>query len=171
MQFHLPTRLSPAVNAITLSTLLIAAAPFALAQPTKPTPTPAAASAVAPAAPAPAATPAAAAAGDATEGKVAYYGSKFNGRRTASGQRFDSNALTMAHRSLPFGTQVRVTNVKNKKSVVVRVNDRGPTTPDRIGDLTTAAAKRIGMTRAGVADVKLEVVGKQAARKFKAGKG
>ena len=67
----------------------------------------------------------------------------------------------MAHRSLPFGSMVRVTNVKNKKSVVVRVNDRGPTTPDRIGDLSHAAAKRIGMTRSGVAEVKLDVVGKR----------
>ena len=97
----------------------------------------------------------------ANEGKVAYYGRKFAGRRTASGERFDPNALTMAHRSLPFGSMVRVTNVKNKKSVVVRVNDRGPTTPDRIGDLSHAAAKRIGMTRSGVAEVKLEVVGKR----------
>ena len=97
----------------------------------------------------------------ANEGKVAYYGRKFAGRRTASGERFDPNALTMAHRSLPFGSMVRVTNVKNKKSVVVRVNDRGPTTPDRIGDLSHAAAKRIGMTRSGVAEVKLDVVGKR----------
>ena len=97
----------------------------------------------------------------ANEGKVAYYGRKFAGRRTASGERFDPNALTMAHRSLPFGSMVRVTNVKNKKSVVVRVNVRGPTTPDRIGDLSHAAAKRIGMTRSGVAEVKLEVVGKR----------
>lgn len=101
----------------------------------------------------------------ASEGKVAYYGRAFAGRRTASGQRFDPNALTMAHRSLPFGSMVRVTHVKNRKSVVVRVNDRGPTSPDRIGDLSMAAAKRIGMTRAGVADVKLEVVGKGSARR------
>ncbi|MEO6410553.1 MAG: septal ring lytic transglycosylase RlpA family protein [Burkholderiaceae bacterium] len=99
------------------------------------------------------------------EGKVAYYGSKFAGRRTASGERFDPHSLTMAHRSLPFGSLVRVTNVKNKKSVVVRVNDRGPTTPDRIGDLSHAAAKRIGMTRAGVAEVKLDVVGKRVAKR------
>ncbi len=115
------------------------------------------------AAPAPAveakADPAAASA-DAMSGKVAYYGRKFAGRRTASGQRFNPDALTMAHLTLPFGTMVKVTNMANKRSVVVRVNDRGPTTPGRIGDVSLAAAKRLRMTRAGVVDVQLEVVGK-----------
>ena len=101
---------------------------------------------------------------DATEGKVAYYGRKFAGRKTASGERFNPDAMTMAHRSLPFGTRVRVTNLSNKKSVVVRVNDRGPTQPDRVGDLSSAAARKIGMTRRGVADVRLEVVGAARAR-------
>jgi rare lipoprotein A len=108
-----------------------------------------------------------AASGDATEGKVAYYGNKFNGRKTASGERFNSGALTMAHKTLPFGTMVKVTHLKTNKSVVVRVNDRGPSTPDRIGDLTTAAAGKIRMLRSGVADVKLEVVGQAKARKAK----
>lgn len=127
----------------------------------------------APAASAPAAAPAAApapekaASGDATEGKVAYYGKKFNGRKTASGERFNSGALTMAHKTLPFGTMVKVTNLKTNKSVVVRVNDRGPSTPDRIGDLTTAAAGKIRMLRSGIADVKMEVVGQAKARKAK----
>jgi rare lipoprotein A len=97
--------------------------------------------------------------GDASEGKVAHYGARFNGRKTASGERFDMNAMTMAHKTLPFGTRVKVTNLANKKSVVVRVNDRGPSSPDRIGDLSTGAARKIGMTRAGVADARLEVVG------------
>lgn len=97
--------------------------------------------------------------GDASEGKVAHYGARFHGRKTASGERFDMNAMTMAHKTLPFGTRVKVTNLANKKSVVVRVNDRGPSSPDRIGDLSTGAARKIGMTRAGVADARLEVVG------------
>jgi rare lipoprotein A len=115
-----------------------------------------------------AAAPAAAAAsGDASEGKVAHYGAKFNGRKTASGEVFNVNAMTMAHKSLPFGTRVKVTNLANKKSVVVRVNDRGPTDPGRIGDLTTGAARKIGMTKAGVADARLEVVGQAKAGKKK----
>lgn len=130
-----------------------------------------AASAAAPA-PAPMATPAPAAApapmaatdADAMEGKIAHYGRKFSGRRTASGERFNPGALTMAHKTLPFGTKVRVTNVANKRSVVARVNDRGPTTPGRIADLSTAAASRIGMLRAGIVEAKLEVVSTPTAK-------
>ena len=107
----------------------------------------------------------AAASGDALEGKLAWYGRKFAGRKTASGQRFDPNALTMAHRTLPFGTRVKVTNTKNKRSVVVRVNDRGPTQPDRIGDVSQSAAARLGMLRSGLIDARLEVVGAAPARK------
>jgi rare lipoprotein A len=119
--------------------------------------------------PAPAAAPAAkvAMSADASEGKVAYYGRKFAGRKTASGERFNPNALTMAHKTLPMGTMVRVTNLKNNKSVVVRVNDRGPSTADRIGDLSQAAAGKIKMLRSGVIDAKLEVVGAAKARKAK----
>ncbi len=130
-----------------------------------------AASAAAPApapmaAPAPAAAPApmAAKGADAMEGKIAHYGRKFTGRRTASGERFNPGALTMAHNTLPFGTKVRVTNVANKRSVVARVNDRGPTTPGRIADLSTAAASRIGMLRAGIVEAKLEVVSTSTAK-------
>ena len=108
-----------------------------------------------------------AASGDASEGKVAHYGAKFNGRKTASGEVFNVNAMTMAHRSLPFGTRVKVTNLTNKKSVVVRVNDRGPTDPGRIGDLTSGAARKIGMTKAGVVNARLEVVGQAKAGKKK----
>ncbi len=111
------------------------------------------------AAPAPKMAAPAAASGDASEGKVAHYGAKFNGRKTASGEVFNVEAMTMAHKTLPFGTRVKVTNLANKKSVVVRVNDRGPSSPDRIGDLTTGAARKIGMTKAGVVDARLEVVG------------
>jgi rare lipoprotein A len=127
-----------------------------------PAPAPAPMAAPMPKMAAPAAAPAAAS-GDASEGKVAHYGAKFNGRKTASGEVFNSNAMTMAHKTLPFGTRVKVTNLANKKSVVVRVNDRGPSTPDRIGDLTTGAARKIGMTKAGVVDARLEVVGQAKA--------
>ncbi len=130
--------------------LTLALATAAQAQPAPATAEPAAAMAHAAA---PAATT------DSADGKVAYYGRKFAGRKTASGQRFNPNAMTMAHKTLPFGTKVKVTNVANSKSVVVRVNDRGPTTPDRVGDLSLAAARKIGMVRAGVVQAKLEVVG------------
>jgi rare lipoprotein A len=157
---------------------LAASAPAAMPATPAPAPAPVAAPAPAPA-PAPVITPApgaerkvmitapAAASGDASEGKVAHYGAKFNGRKTASGEVFNSNAMTMAHKTLPFGTRVKVTNLANKKSVVVRVNDRGPTNPDRIGDLTTGAARKIGMTKAGVVDARLEVVGQAKAGKKK----
>jgi rare lipoprotein A len=115
-----------------------------------------------------------AAAGDASEGKVAFYGRKFAGRKTASGERFNPNAMTMAHKTLPFGTLVKVTNLKTKRSVVVRVNDRGPSTPDRIGDVSSAAATKLKMRRSGVIDAKLEVVGmkkmKRASKAKKASK-
>jgi rare lipoprotein A len=115
--------------------------------------------------------PKAADAGDkVTEGKMAHYGRKFNGHKTASGERFNAGAMTMAHKTLPFGTLVKVTNLANKRSVVVRVNDRGPTAEDRIGDVTTAAARKIKMTHAGVVQAKLEVVGMSKARKHKAKK-
>lgn len=93
-----------------------------------------------------------------TRGKLSYYGRRFEGRLTASGESFDPDALTMAHRSLPFGTRVRVTNRKNGKSVVVRVNDRGPAVRGRIGDVSLAAARRLGMLERGVVEAKLEVL-------------
>jgi rare lipoprotein A len=126
-------------------------------------------------APAPAAAPAAAApmaagGADVSEGKIAHYGRKFAGRRTASGERFNPAALTLAHNSLPFGTKVRITNLANKRSVVARVNDRGPSTPGRIADLSTAAARRIGMLRAGIVEAKLEVVSMPTAKAVRAKK-
>ena len=123
----------------------------------------------APAAEAKAAAPAAApaATGEASEGKVAYYGRKFAGRKTASGERFNPGAMTMAHKTLPFGTMVKVTNLANNRSVVVRVNDRGPTSPDRVGDLSSAAAGKIRMLRSGVVNAKLEVVGMAKGRAAK----
>jgi len=127
---------------------------------------PAAAPAAQSAAPAPAASPAPAApAADTEQGKLAWYGSKFAGRKTASGQRYDPNALTMAHKTLPFGTRVKVTNVANKRSVELYVNDRGPTQADRIGDVSHAAAKRLGMVRAGIIDAEVTVVAAPATKK------
>ena len=111
----------------------------------------------APAAPAAPTAPTAAVT-DVSEGKIAWYGKEFAGRKTASGQRFNPNAMTMAHKTLPFGTQVKVTNLANNRSVVVRVNDRGPTTPDRLGDVSLAAAQKLRMVRSGVVNAKLEVV-------------
>ena len=127
-------------------------------------------SALAQPASAPAAAPmttAAPAPADADQGKLAWYDRKFAGRKTASGEHFNPGALTMAHKTLPFGTRVKVTNVKNNRSVVVRVNDRGPSQPDRIGDVSQAAAAKLRMTRSGVIDAKLEVVGAAPARKGK----
>lgn len=92
------------------------------------------------------------------EGPVSFYGREFAGRKTSNGERFDPNLLTMAHRTLPFGTLVRVTNLFNNKSVVVRVNDRGPFTGGRVGDLSSAAAMVIDMLRAGVVRARLEVL-------------
>ncbi|HSV18756.1 MAG TPA: septal ring lytic transglycosylase RlpA family protein, partial [Casimicrobiaceae bacterium] len=91
-------------------------------------------------------------------GKVSMYGDEFAGRKTANGEVFDPQALTMAHRTLPFGTRVRVTNLENHRSVEVVVNDRGPFIPSRIADLSEAAAKRLGMVAHGVVDALLEIV-------------
>lgn len=96
------------------------------------------------------------------EGTVSWYGAQFHDRLTASGERFDLNALTMAHPTLPFGTQVRVTNLRNGRSVVVRVNDRGPFVGHRIADLSQAAAATLGMVRKGVARVRIEVLAEAA---------
>ena len=91
-------------------------------------------------------------------GIASFYATKFNGRRTASGEKFNNSDLTAAHLSLPFGSLVRVANVRNGKTVVVRINDRGPHVKGRIIDLSKAAAKKIGIGRAGTARVKLEVL-------------
>lgn len=112
-----------------------------------------------PAAPAP--MPAAAAPGaeqrvdprEIERGIGSWYGDGFQGRRTASGEAFEASALTAAHRTLPFGTLVRVRNPANGQEVVVRINDRGPHVGGRIIDMSRAAASRIGLLRAGVAPV------------------
>lgn len=96
--------------------------------------------------------------GDEMQGTAAWYGGKFSGRRTASGKRFNPNALSAAHRTLPFGTKVKITNMSNDRSVVVTINDRGPTSHARIIDVSRAAAKKLGFQRAGLTEVTLEIV-------------
>ena len=98
--------------------------------------------------------------GSGTTGMASYYGGRFHGHRTASGARFDSGALTAAHRSLPFGTLVRVTHLGNGRSVVVRINDRGPFVGGRVIDLSSGAAGVLGMHGQGVARVRISVVGR-----------
>ncbi|MHA6492574.1 septal ring lytic transglycosylase RlpA family protein [Pseudomonas borbori] len=90
------------------------------------------------------------------EGKASYYGARHHGNKTASGERFDRNGLTAAHRSLPFGSHVLVTNLRNDKSVIVRINDRGPYARGRIIDLSEKAAAQIDMLRAGVVPVRVQ---------------
>ena len=93
-----------------------------------------------------------------TEGIASFYGKAHAGRRTASGEVFNPAKLTAAHRTLPFGTRVRVTNLSNGKHVVVRINDRGPRSDRRMIDLSEAAARKIGMIQRGLARVRLEVI-------------
>ncbi len=91
-------------------------------------------------------------------GKASYYALKFQFRKTASGERFNQLSSTAAHKKLPFGTKVKVTNVKNGKSVIVKINDRGPFIKGRIIDLSRSAFKSIGNLDSGVINVKIEVV-------------
>ncbi len=91
-------------------------------------------------------------------GKCSWYGSKFNGSRTASGERFDSTQKTAAHKTLPFGTYLRVTSTKTNKSVIVKVTDRGPFVKHRVLDISHAAAKEIGVVGNGVFHAKIELV-------------
>lgn len=92
-------------------------------------------------------------------GTASWYGGKFHGRKTANGERYNQNGLTAAHKTLPFGTKVRVTNRNNGKSVVVRINDRGPYVGKRVIDLSRGAAQAVGLTASGVAPVKLDILG------------
>ncbi|GAB1434308.1 hypothetical protein MASR2M32_05190 [Sphaerotilus sulfidivorans] len=91
-------------------------------------------------------------------GAASYYADKFHGRKTASGETFDNGELTMAHRTLPLGTLVKVTNLANNTSVVVRVNDRGPYSGGRVADLSRAAAEKLKMIQRGIVDVALHIV-------------
>jgi len=90
-------------------------------------------------------------------GKASFYAHKFHGRRTASGEAYDETELTAAHRTLPFGTRVRVTNLENGRKVTVRVNDRGPHVKSRVIDVSYAAAKKLRFVRDGVTRVRVEV--------------
>lgn len=91
-------------------------------------------------------------------GLASYYGDELAGNRTASGERFDPGAMTAAHRTLAFGSKVRVTNMANGQSVVVRINDRGPFGRGRVIDISHAAAREIGMHRSGTAKVRMTLV-------------
>jgi rare lipoprotein A len=89
-------------------------------------------------------------------GKASWYGPRFHGKKTASGERFDQNKLTAAHRELPLGTRITVTNLENGKTVRVEINDRGPYKRGRVLDLSKAAASRLGMVEDGVIMVRIE---------------
>jgi rare lipoprotein A len=91
-------------------------------------------------------------------GLASWYGEERQGKLTANGEVFDMNGLTAAHRELPMGTKVKVTNLKNKRSVVLRINDRGPGIAGRVIDVSMAAAKSLGFLRSGVVPVEVEVV-------------
>lgn len=92
------------------------------------------------------------------QGLASYYGERFHGRTTASGETYDMYAFTAAHRTLPFGTTVRVVEVESRRSVVVRITDRGPFVDGRVIDLSYAAAQELGMIRAGVVPVEIEIL-------------
>ena len=94
------------------------------------------------------------------QGIASFYGRGFAGRPTATGERFNPEGMTAAHRTLPFGTRVRVTNTRNGRSVVVRINDRGPFIRGRVIDVSTGAARNLGMINSGLAPVKIEVLGR-----------
>lgn len=91
-------------------------------------------------------------------GMVSWYSDKFHGLKTSSGELYNKQELTAAHKTLPFGTKVKVTNVKNGKSVVVKINDRGPHSKSRVLDLSKAAFNEIGSINSGVLNVEMEVV-------------
>ncbi|WP_282456841.1 septal ring lytic transglycosylase RlpA family protein [Chitinophaga sedimenti] len=99
-------------------------------------------------------------------GKASYYADKFVGRKTANGETFRQTKLTAAHKTLPFGTKVKVVNKDNGRTVKVRINDRGPFVAGRIIDLSKKAAKKIGLVQAGVANVEIKYKKKSADRRF-----
>ncbi len=96
--------------------------------------------------------------GKVEKGQASYYADKFHGKATASGEKYDKTKLTGAHRTLAFGTVVRVTNTANGKSVDVRINDRGPFKAGRVVDVSRAAAEKLGMIQAGVINCTVEVI-------------
>jgi len=96
-------------------------------------------------------------------GTASWYGPGFHGRRTASGERFDQNALTAAHRKLPLGSEVKVTNLDNGRSIIVEINDRGPYKKGRVIDLSKGAARKLGIVDDGLATVRIEATSEQIA--------
>lgn len=96
-------------------------------------------------------------------GVASYYSDRYHGKRTASGEPYNMNEMTAAHRRLPFGAKVRVTNLRNNRSVLVRINDRGPFVRGRVIDLSLAAARKLDMVRAGVTKVEIAPVKSAAA--------
>ena len=150
------------VAAVALAAIVAGCAQQAVAPeapPEAPPAPPAAPTPPAPAPPSPAPAPKAGTeTGDVLRGRVSLYGADFAGKTTASGETFDPDGLTMAHRTLPFGTRVRVTNLENQRSVVVTVNHRGPFVAGRIADLSLGAARQLGMVADGVVDAVLEVL-------------
>jgi rare lipoprotein A len=92
------------------------------------------------------------------QGKASHYSDAFQGKRTTSGERFDNDELVAAHKTLPLGTKVEVTNLENDKKVTVRINDRGPHKPGRVIDLSQEAARKVDMLEEGVVPVKVEKV-------------
>ncbi|HEV2546305.1 MAG TPA: septal ring lytic transglycosylase RlpA family protein [Stellaceae bacterium] len=101
----------------------------------------------------------------AQEGLASWYGGRFHRRHTASGEHFDMKELTAAHRSLPLDTVVRVTNLANNRTALVRINDRGPFARGRIIDISHSAALQLGMAKAGVAQVRIEVYDSDQSRR------
>ena len=91
-------------------------------------------------------------------GLASYYGEKYHGKPTASGERFNLNEMTAAHPNLAFGTRVKVTHLESKRSVIVSINDRGPFVPGRVIDLSKAAAAELGMIQSGLAQVRIEIL-------------
>jgi len=96
-------------------------------------------------------------------GTASWYGPGFHGKRTASGERYDQNDLTAAHRKLPLGSEVKVTNLENGRSIVVEINDRGPYIKGRVIDLSKAAARRLGIVEDGLGKVRIEATRQQLA--------
>ncbi|WP_276498543.1 septal ring lytic transglycosylase RlpA family protein [Pontibacter litorisediminis] len=92
------------------------------------------------------------------KGEASWYGSRYHGRKTSSGERYNKNAMTAAHKTLPFGTKVKVTNLDNNEFVIVRINDRGPFVGDRIIDVSEAAARKLDFHSEGIGNVKIEVL-------------
>ena len=92
-------------------------------------------------------------------GIASWYGPELQGSPTANGEPFDMNGLTAAHRDLPIGTRVRVTNLLNRRTITLRINDRGPSIPGRLIDISMAGASKLGFLRSGLAMVQIEVVG------------